>query len=117
MKVELTALHDVSFTIGRGEICVIVGESGAGKSMTMYCLTALLFYLIGFTATVPIIIFILTFIMSKQTEPDMPTKKRAIRALIFARDEGEDRRRDQRVRPRLVDGDDRRHVERIHQTL
>ncbi|MBR1455986.1 MAG: ABC transporter ATP-binding protein [Oscillospiraceae bacterium] len=31
-EVEVVALHDVSFTVGRGEICVIVGESGAGKT-------------------------------------------------------------------------------------
>ena len=31
-EVEVTALHDVSFTVGQGERCVIVGESGAGKT-------------------------------------------------------------------------------------
>ena len=50
----------------------------------MYILTAVLYYLIGFTATVPIMLFIITYLMSKQTYPDMPTKKRIIKALIFA---------------------------------
>ena len=50
----------------------------------IYILTAVLFWLIGFTATVPIIIFILTYLMSLQSQPDMSTKKRIIKALIFA---------------------------------
>ena len=31
-EVSVTALDDVSFSISQGEICVIVGESGAGKN-------------------------------------------------------------------------------------
>ena len=31
-EVEISALHDVNFTIEQGEFCVIVGASGAGKT-------------------------------------------------------------------------------------
>lgn len=35
-------LNNISFTLKRGQRCGIVGSSGAGKSMTMYCLADLL---------------------------------------------------------------------------
>ena len=36
------ALHDASFTIGKGEICVIVGPSGAGKTTLLNILGGML---------------------------------------------------------------------------
>ena len=56
----------------------------AGKVFGIYCLMTLLFYLIGFTATVPIILFILTYMLSKVSVPDMPKKKRITKIIIFA---------------------------------
>ncbi|RUM51457.1 MAG: methionine ABC transporter ATP-binding protein, partial [Marinomonas sp.] len=39
---DLVALHDVSFSLDRGERIAIVGESGAGKSVLGYALVNLL---------------------------------------------------------------------------
>ena len=39
---RIPILRDISFSVGEGEMRGIAGESGAGKSMTMYCLTSLL---------------------------------------------------------------------------
>jgi peptide/nickel transport system ATP-binding protein len=38
----LTAIDDVSFTIGAGEVLGVVGESGAGKSLTGSAIIGLL---------------------------------------------------------------------------
>ncbi len=39
---DLTAVNDVSFTIASGEVFGIVGESGAGKSLTGQAIIGLL---------------------------------------------------------------------------
>ena len=31
-EVQIEALRDATFTVGKGELCVIVGPSGAGKT-------------------------------------------------------------------------------------
>ena len=31
-EVDIQALQDATFTVGKGELCVIVGPSGAGKT-------------------------------------------------------------------------------------
>jgi len=43
-----------------------------------------LFYLVGFAVAVPIIMFALTFMMSKLSLKDLSLKKRIIKSLIFA---------------------------------
>lgn len=41
-KVEIPILRDINMEVHRGEHWAVAGESGAGKSMTMYVLTSLL---------------------------------------------------------------------------
>jgi len=36
------ALEDVSFSVGKGEVLGIVGETGCGKSVTAYSITRLI---------------------------------------------------------------------------
>lgn len=50
----------------------------------VYIVATLLLYLVGFTVTVPIIFFCLTFMMSKLSLKNISLKKRVIKALIFA---------------------------------
>ena len=38
---SLEVIHDVSFTVGRGEVLGIIGPSGSGKSTMLRCITQL----------------------------------------------------------------------------
>lgn len=50
----------------------------------VYVLATLLFYLVGFAVTLPIIFFILTYLMSRLSLKDLTKKQRTIRSLVFA---------------------------------
>ncbi len=50
----------------------------------VYIGATVLFFLVGFTIAVPIIIFVLTFMMSKLSLKDITLKKRIIKSLVFA---------------------------------
>ena len=39
--------------------------------------------LFGITATLPVVLFIVSYLFSKSSRPDMPTKKRIITTLIY----------------------------------
>jgi lipoprotein-releasing system ATP-binding protein len=40
-KLKTPVLHDINFTLKRGEIVALVGASGSGKSTLLHCLGAL----------------------------------------------------------------------------
>ena len=50
----------------------------------IYILAVVLFWLVGFMITVPIILFILTYLMSALSRPNDSKKKRLIQSLIYA---------------------------------
>ena len=56
----------------------------AGKMFCVYLLTVALFLFLGFTITIPIILFILSYMLSKLSAKDISPKKRLISSLIFA---------------------------------
>ena len=53
------------------------------KLFSMYLLLILLLYLGGFLAAVPVMLFIITFMLSKLSMTDKSTKQRLITSLIF----------------------------------
>lgn len=56
----------------------------AGIIFGVYCLCAVLFWLVGFMIAVPIILFIVTLLFQGQSRPDDPFKKRLIRSAVYA---------------------------------
>ena len=50
----------------------------------VYVAATVLLYLVGFAVTLPIIFFVLTFMMSKLSLKEATPKKRAIKSLIYA---------------------------------
>jgi hypothetical protein len=56
----------------------------AGKIFGVYILALILMWVFGWTLSVPIVLFILTYMMSKLSMPDASRKKRIISSLIWA---------------------------------
>lgn len=55
----------------------------AGALFGVYVLFAVLFYLVGFTVAVPIMLFVVTFMLSKLSAKNTSVKKRLIISAIF----------------------------------
>ena len=56
----------------------------AGSLFSVYILMVLMFWLVGFAITVPIVMFIIILMLSALSDKDSTLKKRIIKSLIFA---------------------------------
>jgi len=56
----------------------------AGKLFSVYIAFVLLFWLFGFVVAVPVILFVITFMLSGLSAKDVGVKKRLLMSLIFA---------------------------------
>ena len=56
----------------------------AGTIFLIYIAMIVLLYLFGFIVAVPVILFVLTFVLSKLSMADASVKKRLISSLIYA---------------------------------
>ena len=56
----------------------------AGKLFSVYLVFVLLFWLFGFVVAVPVILFVITFMLSGLSAKDAGIKKRLLMSLIFA---------------------------------